>query len=130
MITSKLSEKFNILLIDDDESSLMQSKSLIENVFAECEVIAISSTIGAMDILFQKNVDIVMASTEMRFINGFRLIDIMKNSSILRDIPIFLMTASKYYAAILEIERSEATGAIRKPLTKESIEPMIRYLNS
>ena len=120
----------NILVVDDDEMNLIQAKLLLEK-HLKCNVILISSVIDGMEILRQQKIDLVIASTDMSFANGFRMIELMKDNMNLQDIPIFLMTSSEYDAAMLEIEQSGANGGIKKPLvTEESIYNVIKFLKT
>ena len=117
-----------ILVVDDDEINLIQSKFLLEKHLS-CDVLLTSSVIDGMEILRQQKIDLVIASTDMSFSNGFRMIEFMKEDINLAKIPIFLMTSSNYEAAMVEIEESGATGGIKKPLvTEESIKPIIDVL--
>ena len=120
----------NILVVDDDEMNLIQAKLLLEK-HLNCNVILTSSVIDGMEILRQQKIDLVIASTDMSFVNGFRMIELMKDNTNLQETPIFLMTSSEYDAAMLEIEQSGANGGIKKPLvTEESIDNVKKFLKT
>ena len=109
----------NILVVDDDEMNLIQAKLLLEK-HLNCNVILTSSVIDGMEILRQQKIDLVIASTDMSFVNGFRMIELMKENKTLQDIPIFLMTSLEYDAAMLEIEQSGANGVIKNLLLQRN----------
>lgn len=118
-----------ILIVDDDEINLIQAKFLLERHLS-CDVVLTSSVIDGMEILRQQEINLVIASTDMSFVNGFRMIELMKNDTNLNKIPIFLMTSSKYAAAMEEIENSGANGGIQKPFESiGDLESITKFIN-
>ncbi len=125
-ITNK--SKSTILVIDDDETSRKRAKMLIESSLPH-EVITASSGIDGMEMLRKQKVNVVLASIEMRFINGFRIVEFMKGDSNLHSIPAFLITSSDDDEILQRIEDSGAKGCIKKPLVSaEVLAPLITFL--
>ena len=124
-ITNK--SKMTILVVDDDAADLKRATLLIES-HLPYEVLSAPSGIDAMDMLRKSKIDIVMASTEMSFINGFRILEFIKGDANLRKIPVFLSTSSDDIEVINNIGESGAAGCIMKPLTSvDALNPIIKY---
>ena len=127
-ITTK--SKSTLLLIDDDEDNRKRTKTILENNLPH-EVITAASGIDGMEILRKQKVNLVVASTEMSFINGFRIVDFMKSDANLKKIPAFLMTSSDDPEILQKIEDSGANGRLKKPIVDAgSIAPLIEFLKS
>ena len=125
-ITTK--SKSTILVIEDDEADRKRTQILLENNLPH-EVITAPSGIEGMETLRKQKVNLVIASTEMSFINGFRIVDFMAGDANLRSIPAFLMTFSNDDEIISKIESSSAKGYLQKPLTSaEGLAPLVNYL--
>ena len=119
-----------ILLIDDDPDDLKQAKTLIENTLPH-EVLTASSGIDGMESLRKNKINLVIASAEMKFINGFRIADFIKGDASLRNIPIFLMIYSDDPDMIKRVDDSSASGYIKKPLNNADVlEPLVTFLKS
>ena len=127
LLLNSKNEQIKILIVDDDEMDLMQAQILLEKII-QFKVILVSSVIDAMNILREEKINLVIANTDMSFVNGFRMVELMKDNISLRNIPIFLATASQYPAAMLEIEQSGANGGIQKPFDSlANFEPIIKF---
>ena len=117
-----------ILLIEDDEADRKRAKFLLEDNLPH-EVITAPSGIEGMEILRKQKVNLVIASTEMSFINGFRIVDFISGDANLKNIPAFLMTSSDDSEIIQKIESSNAKGYLKKPLmSPESLAPLVEFL--
>ena len=130
-ITNKAT--FTVLIIDDDPNDLELSKKTVEDNLPYTVVTA-PSGIEGMEILRKSKVNLVLASTEMSFINGFRIADFIHGDGSLRNIPTFLLThatAATDPEMIQKIESSYAQGYLKKPLNSaEALAPLVTYLKS
>lgn len=125
-ITTK--SKSTLLLIDDDDDDRKHIHTLLENNLPH-EVINASSGIDGMEILRKQKVNLVIASAEMHFINGFRIVDFMQSDANLSKIPAFLTTFSDDPDILKRIETSGAKGYLKKPVVdSESLSPLIEFL--
>ena len=116
------------LLIEDEERNRKRMTFLIED-HLPYEVRVAPSGIEAMEILRKEKINLVVASGEMHFINGYRIADFMNKDSKLREIPIFLMTNDDDEVTQKKVKASGAKGYLKKPLTKpEDMENLIKYL--
>ena len=125
-----IASKQKILLIDEDEVNRKRTKMILESNLPH-EVITVNSGIEAMEILRKQNFNLVIASIEMKFINGFRIVEFMKRETTLNKIPIFLTTNSEDLNILEEIKNSRANGYLKTPLLDATaIESLIKFLKS
>ena len=127
-ITNK--SKSTILVIDDDAADLKRAVLMLESHLPH-EVLSAASGIDGMEILRKSKIDVVIASTEMSFINGFRILEFIRNDANLKKIPVFLTTSSNDPDVISQINESAAAGCIIKPLVStDSLEPLVKYFQN
>lgn len=113
--------QFNILLIDDDIFDLRQERETIKNRFP-CELTTAQSAVEGMKVLENKGADLVLVSLDMPFVNGIKFLSMVKGNIKLRNIPVIIMTDTRDFTIISEIERSAASGYIKKPgITEEGL---------
>ena len=110
--------KFNILLIDDDIFDLRQERETIKHRFP-CELTTAQSAVEGMKILENKGADLILVSLDMPFVNGIKFLSLVKENIRLRNIPVIIMTDTKDFDIISEIEKSSAAGHIKKPVITE-----------
>ena len=105
-----------------------------QNYKAPYTVVTAPSGIEGMEILRKSKVNLVLASTEMSFINGFRIADFIHGDGSLRNIPTFLLTHATVDTdpeIIQKIESSYAQGYLNKPLnSSNALAPLITYLKN
>ena len=110
--------KFNILLIEDDIFDLRQEKEAIKNRFP-CELTTAQSAVEGMKVLENKGADLILVSLDMPFINGIKFLSLVKSTDKLKNIPVVIMTEATDAATVSEIEKSSASGHIKKPVITE-----------
>lgn len=120
IIKANVEEISKILIIDDDESNLRGLKKILEDHFPH-EVLTANSGINGMEILREKEVNLVIANTAMRFINGFRILDFMRKDEKLSKIPAILTAPEGSDAVISKIKLSDAANFITTPFDTEKI---------
>ena len=119
-----------VLVIDDDSASLKRTRILLEDNLPY-EILTAASGIEGMESLRKNKVNLVVANTEMSFINGFRIVEFMHKDNELRKVPIFLVTSSNDEDMLKLIEESGADGHITKPLTNaEALAPLVEFLKT
>ncbi len=109
-----------ILVIDDDENNLSSLKKILEDHFPH-EVLTANSGINGMEILREKEVNLVIAATSMRFINGFRILDFMGKDSKLKKIPAILTAPEGSDDILRKIKLSDAANSITIPFNTDKI---------
>ena len=124
VIKANVEEIAKILVIDDDETNLNGLKKILEEHFPH-EVLTANSGINGMEVLRNTEVNLVIANTAMRFINGFRILDFMGKDEKLRKIPAILTAPSDNYEILDKIKMSDAANFITTPFDSEKIVSII-----
>ena len=109
---------FHILLIDDDIFDLRQERETIKNRLP-CEVTTAQSAVEGMKILENKGADLILVSLDMPFVNGIKFLSLVKENNKIKNIPVIIMTDTRDFTILSEIERSAAAGYIKKPVITE-----------
>ena len=68
-----------------------------------------------MKLLEQHGADLILVSLDMPFVNGLKFLSRVVANNKFRNIPVIIMTATRDFAVISEINKSEAAGYVRKP---------------
>ncbi len=84
-------DKFNILLLDDVKENLYSLKMLIEDNF-DVNIFLSSDAQGAMKILFENPVDLILSDVQMPDVDGFEFVQYLKEIDTLKSIPIIFIT--------------------------------------
>jgi len=105
---------FRVLLVDDDIFDLRQERTILQNRLP-CEVTTAQSAAEGMRILENQGADLVLVSLDMPFVNGLKFFSLVRNNAKLKNLPVLIMTTTRDFAVITEIERSGASGHLKKP---------------
>ncbi len=105
---------FTILLVDDDIFDLRQERDKLQHRLP-CEIVTAQSAVEGMRVLENRGVDLVLVSLDMPFVNGLKFLELVGENGKLKNIPVIIMTDSRDFKILTEIERSAAAGYIRKP---------------
>ncbi len=109
---------FKILLIDDDIFDLRQERDTLKNRLP-CEIVTSQSAVEGMKILENDSIDLILVSLDMPFVNGLKFLSLVNGNAKFKRIPAIIMTDSRDFKILSEIERSTAVGYIRKPNINE-----------
>lgn len=113
---------FNILLIDDDIFDLRQERDRLQNRLP-CEITSAQSAMEGMRFLESRGADLILVSLDMPFVNGLKFLELVNANAKFKNIPVIIMTDSRDFKILSEIERSKAAGYIRKPnITEDGLE--------
>ena len=116
--TQQQKSSFRILLIDDDIFDLRQERETLKNRFP-CEIVTAQSAAEGMRHLENAGADLVLVSLDMPFVNGLKFLSLVNNNPKLRSVPVIIMTDTRDFSVISEINKSTAAGHIRKPNISE-----------
>lgn len=105
---------FRILLIDDDIFDLRQEREALQNRLP-CEITSAQSAAEGMRLLENNGADLVLVSLDMPFINGLKFLSLVNNNPKLRSVPVIIMTETRDFAVVSEINKSSAAGHVKKP---------------
>lgn len=109
---------FNILLIDDDIFDLRQERELLKNRLP-CEITTAQSAAEGMRLLESNGADLVLVNLDMPFVNGLKFLSLVNANAKLKNIPVIIMTDTRDFAVITEINKSSAAGHVKKPNISE-----------
>ena len=68
-----------------------------------------------MRLLENNGADLVLVSLDMPFINGLKFLSLVNNNPKLRSVPVIIMTETRDFAVVSEINKSSAAGHVKKP---------------
>lgn len=105
---------FNILLIDDDIFDLRQERDTLKNRFP-CEINTAQSAMEGMKLLEQHGADLILVSLDMPFVNGLKFLSLVLANNRFKNIPVIIMTATRDFTILSEVNKSAAAGCVRKP---------------
>jgi two-component system chemotaxis response regulator CheY len=115
----------SVLIVDDSGTTRSLIKSAIEDV-GDINIFEASSGFEALRLLPQHLFDLIFADINMPDINGFELVNFIKNNERYKNIPVvFISTESGKE----DIEKGLSLGAyayLTKPFKHEEIQAIVR----
>ncbi|MBQ9441648.1 MAG: response regulator [Selenomonadaceae bacterium] len=104
-----------ILLIDDNADDAEIEKNILEKNF-HCTVFTVESGIEGLEILQKvENISLICISLQMSFMNGFRVLELIRQNEFFKSIPAIFMINAEDSETIRRIKKSPAVGCINKP---------------
>jgi DNA-binding response OmpR family regulator len=116
----------HLLLLDDDTAFIAEAQTSLTAI--GCKVTALSSGDSGLARAVTDRFDLVLASAELRGVNGFRLCNRMKQDPRVRAVPVFLLT-SEASASSVEGHRALPTRAdvyLHKPIAMPELLAQVR----
>lgn len=107
-------KSFNILYIEDDENLLLHTKDVLEDFVNK--IYAVKTTKEALDILFNKKVDVIISDILLKNENGIEFLNYLKNEKKLT-IPAILTTAHTDTKYLLDAIKLKVENYIVKPIS-------------
>ncbi len=113
---------YNILVVDDSSPMRAVIRKTIEiSGFSVGEYFDAANGLGALEILENNWVDLVVTDYNMPEMNGLELIEEMKRNELFSAIPIVVITTEGNEQMVQQFLEKGATGYIQKPFTPEDI---------
>jgi DNA-binding NtrC family response regulator len=111
-----------VLVVDDDPNIL----SAFEEFFRkeECSVITSSSTEGAMELLKQHSVDLIITDIRLKGLSGVTFL--LEVKRVRRVLPIIVMTGYPEVISESEVKQYGADYFFQKPLNLEKFRDAVR----
>lgn len=118
-----------VLLIDDNSDDAETEKSILEKNF-RCTVFTAETGVEGLGILQSVgSVSIIFISLKMSFMDGFRVLEFIRQNDSFSDIPVIFMDNSNDTEMIELIENSTAVGYVNKPeISEEFFNFIAKYL--
>lgn len=116
-------KKQTIICIDDSPAMLEIIRTYLDS--DKYDLITIEEPMQSLSYLFKSNPDLILMDISMPGINGNRLCQILKSSSVFKSVPIILISGE---SKILNQEILQSTGAkdfLVKPFSKEQLQEML-----
>jgi two-component system, chemotaxis family, response regulator PixG len=118
-----------IVCIDDSPTMLDTIKTYLGT--EKYEIITIENPMKSMPSLFESKPDLILMDISMPGINGNRLCQILKSSSVFEHVPIILVSGNTKILTQETIQSVGATDYLAKPFSSESLRVMVEtYLKS
>ncbi len=110
-------DKKNILIVDDDD----YSRELIESFLKgfDLNVYHCSDGFTAIDDVTSKNIDILVLDVSMPFVDGFKLLEILKRNDLLKKLSIIMLTGSSHEKHVVKASKYGVTDYLVKPPKRE-----------
>lgn len=117
---SKDTKKLRILCIDDSETTQFLVKNSLR--LAGHEVIGNTDPVKSLMFLLEsKNPDLIISDIQMPNLEGYKLLELLKKSSKLKDIPVIMLTSQNSRSAQLKAKQLGAVAYITKPFSCSSL---------
>ncbi len=125
-------KKKTVLVVDDERSWLLALKLVLkEHGFAP---IAVNSGEEALSVLKNKKPDLILSDVRMPAMNGFDLLEKIRENPQLTSVPVIFMSAIDDYDAKKVAKDLKAAAYVTKPLSnedlKKTVEVMLEQLKS
>ncbi len=123
----------SLLLIEDDEIETLKFQKIVSSISEKHKVTIAQNGEEALKLV--KNIgqlpNVILLDLNMPKLNGLEFLKILKNSGVLKYIPVVILTTSNYPNDILECYEMGIAGYLMKPLKyqdyKKLIENFITY---
>lgn len=107
---------FNILVVDDSATArAFMSKSLRVAHIPVAKLYQAEHGLGALDILCENAIDLVLADMHMPVMDGLTLVRKMRADPSLAGIPVVMVTSEGCRERVAELERAGIQAYLRKP---------------
>ncbi|MCP5054427.1 MAG: response regulator [bacterium] len=117
---------YDILVVDDSKAALFLFKKIIGLSGAPVNrLLTAENGLEAIEVLKENSIDLIMTDINMPEMNGFQLIEHLKNNENYHHIPVIVITTE---GRDTYIEKAKALGAvdyIKKPFQPEQIKQLI-----
>lgn len=80
-----------VLLVEDNESSIIQVRDVVEEI--GCQVQVAHDAVEAFDIIEQTIPDAIILDLMMPDVDGFKVLEILRNADVTANIPVLILTA-------------------------------------
>lgn len=118
---------YNILIVDDSLTvrSMLTKVVNLSNIELG-EILTAQNGKEALDKLHENWIDLVLTDINMPEMTGMELIKAMNDDSLLKSIPIIVITGDGNRKHMKEIADSGVSHYLRKPFTPEEVESTLR----
>ena len=120
---------YNILIVDDSKTMRQViKKALSLSGFKVGECLEAGNGREALDVLSTAWVDLILSDIHMPEMDGFGLLQALKEHETWRDLPVVMITTEANEQRLQEAMALGARGYIRKPFTPENIRSFLSHV--
>jgi len=117
---------FNVLIVDDSNSMRAVIKKIISiSGFKIDQCIEAGNGKEALEALAGNWVDVIMSDINMPQMNGFELLERLKEDNLLKDIPVIMITTESSEERMQDAFNLGVKGFIKKPFLPEEIKKIL-----
>ncbi|MCW4015307.1 MAG: response regulator [Candidatus Bathyarchaeota archaeon] len=118
MQTPNKKERIKILFVDDDEAFLKSAKQCL-NLHGNYEINSASSVDEALEMMTQKETDIIICDIQMPMKNGFEFLKTLRKNN--NNIPFIVFTVTEDKEKVLKAFTLGANGFVGKSGDPETV---------
>lgn len=104
-----------VLVADDSQVQQLTCKHIL--MTGGFDVLTVGDGQAAWDAMQGMNVDLLIADVRMPRLDGFELLDTIRNSQDLRHVPVIMLTALGQEEAVLQRGKATAVRVLSKPVS-------------
>ena len=119
--TINIYKDMNILIVDDDSTTLQLFKLFLKNIFKN--IVLAKNAKEALSYFEEENFDLLITDYQMPTINGIELISSIRKTN--KNIPIILVTASEEYEVYQQALNLNVTHSLTKPIIQEALHDVL-----
>ena len=112
--------KFRCLIVDDSPTMRQLVVFALKRV-PELDIVEASDGVDALKKLPGQKIDLVLCDINMPIMDGLKLLSLMKNNPVYKEIPVVMITTEGGETKVGEAVRLGASGYVRKPFTADQI---------
>jgi two-component system chemotaxis response regulator CheY len=117
----------DILVVDDSETSRMIIKRCLEIAgFADSVYHEAADGLGALSLLKEQQVDLIVTDLKMPKMDGGTLIQKLRNDPRTREVPILVVSSMGNDAREQELRKAGASWIVHKPLSPEALAEVLQ----
>ena len=113
------SKKKKVLVVDDEYSSRRLVTKILHNNF-DCDVLQAEEGSVALQIMVNENLDLVILDLVMPFMNGVKVLQTMRQSQALKDVPVIVCTSVGDQSAVQKVLKFGVADYLVKPVDEAS----------
>jgi two-component system chemotaxis response regulator CheY len=117
---------FNVLIVDDSNSMrAVIRKILLMSGIKMDRCYEAANGREALDVLSENWVDVILSDINMPELNGLEMLDRLKGDSLLKEIPVIIISTEGSEERVETSLQKGARGFIRKPFVPEDVRKML-----
>ena len=117
----KPGKKFNVLIVDDSRSMLINLKEILKNKFPCEEIVPCKDGAEAWEKIQETKFDLILADMVMPNMSGDELLCHVRNNEKTKKIPFLMISQKKDKQSVMRAVSSGATGYMIKPFCENDI---------